>query len=76
MGAKVILVPSFGSDALAWKDQERVQRFAAAVREAGPRAAKRGVTLGLENRLSAEDNLRLLDLGRVNTNGEFVVSYE
>lgn len=62
LGAKVILVPSFGDAALAWKDRERVQRFAAAVREAGPRAAERGVTLGLENRISAEDNLRLLDL--------------
>ncbi len=62
LGAKVILVPSFGSEALAWKDQSRVERFAAAAREAGPRAAARGVTLGLENRLSAEENLRLLDL--------------
>lgn len=62
LGAKVILVPSFGDAALAWKDQERVQRFAAAVREAGPRAARKGVTLGLENRLSAEENLRFLEL--------------
>ena len=61
LGARVILVPSFGSESLAWKDQGRVERFAAAVREAGPRAAARGVTLGLENRLSAEENLQLLD---------------
>ena len=60
-GARVILVPSFGAEALAWKDQDRIERFAAAVREAGPRAAARGVTLGLENRLSADENLRLLD---------------
>jgi sugar phosphate isomerase/epimerase len=62
LGARVILVPSFGTEALAWADQDRVKRFAAAVREAGPRAARKGVTLGLENRLSAEENLRLLDL--------------
>jgi sugar phosphate isomerase/epimerase len=61
-GAEVILVPSFGDEALAWKDQERVKRFVSAVREAGPRAADRGITLGLENRLSAEENHRLLDL--------------
>ena len=62
LGAKVILVPSFGNEALAWADRERVRRFAAAVREAGPRAARRGVTLGLENRLSADENLKLLDM--------------
>ena len=55
-------MPSFGAEALTWADQDRVKRFAAAVREAGPRAARQGVTLGLENRLSAEEDLRLLEL--------------
>ncbi len=31
------------------------------MRQAAPKAEKQGITIGLENTLSAEDNLRLLD---------------
>lgn len=62
LGARVILLPSFGDDALAWKDRARVERYAAVVRAAGPRAAERGITLGMENRLAANENLELLKM--------------
>ncbi len=60
-GSKNILVPFFGKGELRMDVPEEVQRVVEVLKEAGPRAAAGGVTLGLENTLSADDNLALLE---------------
>lgn len=60
-GCNKILVPFFGRGELKMEAAEEVDRVVEALKELAPRAAKAGVTLGLENTLSAEDNLVLLE---------------
>lgn len=60
LGARVMLVPFFGRDCSAETEPE-LRAVAAFLKELAPAAADAGVTLGLENWLSAEDNARLLD---------------
>ncbi len=60
-GAKNILVPFFGKGELKMDVPEEIARVVEVMKEAGPRAAAAGVTLGLENTLSADDNLLLLE---------------
>jgi len=62
LGTQVILLPFFGNWALntaAEKDYT-----ADALRDLGPEAEKAGVILGLENTISAEDNVRIMDRAR------------
>src|SRR5207247_11430994 len=58
-GAKVVLLPFFGRGAL--KTQEEMDYVADFLKEIGPEAEKSGITLGLEDTISAEDNVRILD---------------
>ncbi len=69
-GCNKILVPFFGKGELKMDATEEVERVVDVLKELGPRAARAGVTLGLENTLSAEDNLALLE--RVNSPGVLV----
>jgi len=56
---RVLLLPMFGK----WAVQGAAERDAAAdaLRKVAPEAEKAGVILGLENTLSAEDNVRIMD---------------
>lgn len=57
--AKVILVAFFGQGTL--RTQEEKDKAAAILKPLAPEADKAGVILGIENTLSAEDNVRILD---------------
>ncbi len=57
--ARVLLLPFFGPAAIQNPDER--DRVADMLKEFGPEAGKAGITLGIENTLSAEDNARLLE---------------
>jgi L-ribulose-5-phosphate 3-epimerase len=59
LGVKVILVAEFSRGELKG-DKEGTDRTVDLLKEAGPRAEKAGVILGLENYLSAAENLDIL----------------
>ena len=59
LGTRVILVPFFGKGALTTREER--DRTAGVLRELAPEAEKAGVVLGLENTISAKDNLWILD---------------
>lgn len=59
LGAKVILLPFFGKGALETAAEK--EYVGDVLRELGPEAQKAGIILGLENTISAEDNVRILD---------------
>ena len=64
IGARTVLVAFFGKGDLQSGKQIKEPEFNAAVvrlKAAAPRAADAGVTLAVENMLSAEQNLRLLE---------------
>jgi sugar phosphate isomerase/epimerase len=62
LGAKVMLLPFFGKGAL--ETQKEKDYVGDVLRELGPAAEKAGVILGLENTISAEDNVRIMDRAR------------
>ena len=59
LNAKVMLLPFFGKGAL--KTHEEMDYVGDALKDLAPQAEKAGVTLGLENTISAEDNVRIMD---------------
>jgi sugar phosphate isomerase/epimerase len=59
LGVQVMLMPFFGNCATKPEDFEST---AALLKEFAPEAQKAGVLLGLENTLSAEDNVRIMDM--------------
>ncbi len=61
IGARNILLAFFGNGELWQRPKVEVDRVVDALIELAPRAEKAGVVLGLENYLSAEDNLKILD---------------
>ncbi len=61
MGLPVVLVAAFGNGDLDMSRTAEIDHFVKALRDVAPRAEKLGVTLGLENYLSADDNLKILD---------------
>lgn len=62
LGAKVMLLPFFGKGAL--ETQAQKEYVGDVLRELGPQAEKARITLGLENTISAEDNVRIMDRAR------------
>ena len=62
LGIKVILVPFFGPWALTTRQE--MEFVSDALRELGPEAEKAGVILGLEDTISAEDNVRIMERSR------------
>jgi len=62
LGAKVMLLPFFGKGALT-TDAEK-EYVGDVLRELAPHAEQAGITLGLENTISAEDNVRIMDRAR------------
>lgn len=61
LGAKVILVAFFGKGELREDSKDDVRRVTEALQELAPRAEKAGVILGLENYVSAEGNLKIIE---------------
>lgn len=62
LGARVMLLPFFGKGALLTAAEK--EYVGDALRDLGPLAEKTGVILGLENTISAEDNVRIMDRAR------------
>jgi L-ribulose-5-phosphate 3-epimerase len=59
---KVLLLPFFGRWAI--KSEAEMGRVGDALRELAPDAEKAGVILGLEDTISAEDNVRIMEMSR------------
>jgi L-ribulose-5-phosphate 3-epimerase len=59
VGVQVILLPFFGRGAL--ETPAEMDYVADLLKELGPQAEKQGVTLGLENTISAKDNVRIME---------------
>jgi L-ribulose-5-phosphate 3-epimerase len=59
LGVKVILLPFFGKGALT--THAEMDYVGDALKEIAPRAEKAGVILGLEDTISARDNIRIVD---------------
>lgn len=62
MGIKVILLPFFGKWAL--QTQAEMDYVGDALKEIAPAAQKAGVILGLEDTISARDNIRIMERGK------------
>jgi L-ribulose-5-phosphate 3-epimerase len=62
VGTRVLLLPFFGKWAL--QTPAEMEYTGDALRELAPEAEKAGVILGLENTISAEDNVRIMDRAR------------
>lgn len=62
LNARVMLLPFFGKGALT--SREEMDYVGDALREVAPEAEKAKVLLGLENTISAEDNVRIMDRAR------------
>lgn len=61
---KVLLLPFFGRWAI--KSDAEIEHVGDALRELAPEAEKVGVILGVEDTISAEDNVRIMELSRSN----------
>jgi sugar phosphate isomerase/epimerase len=61
LGAGVMLLAFFGAGELRMDSAQDVNRVVDVLRELAPRAEKAKVILGLENTLSAPDNLRIVE---------------
>jgi L-ribulose-5-phosphate 3-epimerase len=59
MDVRVVLLPFFGNGAL--ETQAEMDKVGDVLKELAPAAEKAGVVLGLENTLSARDNVRIMD---------------
>ena len=62
LNSQVLLLPFFGPWAL--KTKEEMDYTGDALRDLGPEAEKAGVILGLEDTISAEDNVRIMERSR------------
>jgi L-ribulose-5-phosphate 3-epimerase len=83
LGLQVMLLPFFGDGAL--KTDAEMDRVGDLLRELGPDAQKAGVILGLEDTISARNNVRIMersktpavltyyDVGNSTTNGHAVI---
>jgi sugar phosphate isomerase/epimerase len=62
LNARVLLLPFFGRSTL--RSGPEMEHVGDVLRDLAPEAASAGVVLGLENMLSAEDNVRLMEHSR------------
>ena len=62
LNARVMLMPFFGKGAMA--TPEEMDYVGDALRELAPEAEKAGIFLGLEDTISAENNVRIMDRSR------------
>jgi sugar phosphate isomerase/epimerase len=61
LGVKVILIAMFGTGEIRIDDKKSIDRLVDLLKELAPRAEKEGVILGLEDYMSAESNLAVID---------------
>jgi len=61
IGTNDILLPVLGNSHIRMEDKKEVDTFVAMMKEVARHAEKAGVVVSLEDWLSAEDNMRLLD---------------
>lgn len=61
MKIDIVMPAFFGKGALDMSNTAEIDVVVARLKEAAPKAEKAGVTIGLENYLSAEENMRLID---------------
>jgi sugar phosphate isomerase/epimerase len=61
LGTNNILLPILGDSHINMENQQEVNTFVAMMKEVARYAEKAGVVVGLEDWISADDNLRLLD---------------
>ncbi len=61
LGTNNILLPILGDSHIDMSNQSQVNTFVAMMKEVARYAEKHGVVVGIEDWISAEDNLRLLD---------------
>jgi L-ribulose-5-phosphate 3-epimerase len=61
MGVKLVMPACFNKGKLDLRQTREIGRFVAALRQVAPRAEKAGITIAVENSLSAEDNLKILE---------------
>ena len=59
MGVRVVLLPFFGKGAMA--TEAEMDKVGDVLKEVAPAAEKAGVILGLEDTISARDNVRIMD---------------
>jgi L-ribulose-5-phosphate 3-epimerase len=62
LGTKVILLPFFGKGAI--EQRAEMDYVGDVLREIAPEAEKQGILLGLEDTISAEDNVRIMERSR------------
>lgn len=61
LGMTVVMPAFFGDGELDVKNAKEIDRVVEVLREIAPKAEKKKVIIGLENRLSAEDNIKLIE---------------
>jgi L-ribulose-5-phosphate 3-epimerase len=71
VGTRVLLLPFFGKWAL--ETRQEMEYTGDALRDLAPEAEKANVILGLENTISAEDNVRIMERAR---SGNVLVYYD
>ena len=61
LGLTVTMPACFGAGDLDMSKTAEIDHLVGVVKEAAPKAEKQGVVIGLENYLSAQDNMRIID---------------
>lgn len=61
LGMTVVMPAFFGGGELDMKNTKEIDRVVKVLKDIAPSAEKQKVIIGLENRLSAEDNIKLID---------------
>lgn len=61
LGLKITMPAFFGAGDLDMSNAAEIDRVVKILKDVAPRAEKQGVLIGLENYLSAEDNMRLIE---------------
>ncbi|MCE5267572.1 MAG: sugar phosphate isomerase/epimerase [Planctomycetaceae bacterium] len=61
LGLKLVLIPQFCAGDLDMRKTVEIDRLVNVLRDSAPAAEKEGVAFGLENYLSAEDNMRIIE---------------
>lgn len=61
LAIKVVMPACFGNGDLDMNRTQEIDHLVKVLKEASVKAEKQGITIGLENYLSAEDNLKILD---------------
>jgi sugar phosphate isomerase/epimerase len=61
LGVKVVLIACFANGDLDMSNRGEIDHLVKVLKDVAPKAEKAGVLLGIEDYLSAEDNLKILD---------------